>query len=418
MPNVNSLIVYLIPPEKIINGGVMSIFSMTKETRNLHSIHNAEVVICTYVGYKTYHKNDLFENEEYVYSFDEIVEKYKYVRYLMINVPELAVNKLSNRLDEYNEYLKKIETLQINILNQNILYMPEYSQIFPLFRFTSNITQTTAHKSYSTQEVSDKYCLPLKHLSVFIDPKQYYFTNYQQKENLIVFSKDSHPMKEAVLRAISEKAPQYRLLEINDIKYEDYKKLISRAKFVITFGEGFDGYFIESSFSGTIPLAVYNDDFFPSKDFLAVDGIYSSYDVMLENIVDDLTLLDTRLQYKKSNDKLFKMLKKIYNFDIYIKNLSSFYEGIFDFIPDPKHHLEASRDEIRNMLVELKSDKDKIDKLDKVVQLHKKEIERYQHDYQKKSKEYEDRSKELELILNSRSWKLTRFVRILLGEER
>lgn len=405
----DSLIVYLVPPEKIVNGGVLSIFSMAKESRKLKKIHNSEVVLCTYVGYETYHTNDLFENDEYVYSFDEITKKFPHVKKMIINVPELAVVKLSNRLAEYTEYMKQVADLHINILNQNILYMPTYSNIFSLYKYTDHITQTTAHNKYSSQEISNTYCLPLKHLSVFIDSKQYDFKSYSNKENLIAYSKDEHPKKQAVLELIAKRAPEYTLLEISGVKYEEYKKIISRAKFVITFGEGFDGYLIESTFSGSVPLAVYNEDFFPSEAYKDLQGIYKSYDDMILNIVNDLKILDTPIIYTKSNQKLFKMLNELYGSDIYRSNLSKFYNGQFDYMPNPAVCVDTVHKEVKNLFHSANKDALRISELEKNLQNHKVQLLKYQEAHKRKVSE-------LDAIYGSTSWKIAQFLRRISGK--
>ena len=93
----------------------------------------------------------------------------------------------------------------------------------------------------------------------------------------------------------------------------DYKKLISRALFTITFGEGYDGYFIEPYFSGSIGFAVRNDTFFPKK-MSSLMGLYSSWEDMELNIVKDIRKLekDSKL-YTSTSSKGFKEIQLFTN---------------------------------------------------------------------------------------------------------
>jgi len=69
-------------------------------------------------------------------------------------------------------------------------------------------------------------------------------------------------MKEAVLGELKQVAG-LSVQIIRNLTYDQYKSLVSRAKWALTFGEGLDGYFIEPVFSGAIAFAVYNEQFLP-----------------------------------------------------------------------------------------------------------------------------------------------------------
>ena len=53
--------------------------------------------------------------------------------------------------------------------------------------------------------------------------------------------------------------------------YMDY---IAKAMFVISFGEGFDGYFIQPCLVGSVGIAVYNERFFPDSSWKELDNVY------------------------------------------------------------------------------------------------------------------------------------------------
>ena len=118
MQQERRLIIFFIPPEKIINGGILSIFSICKESRRFKDIHGADVVLSTYPGHKSYEKNDLFENNEVIYSFDEIV-KWGPLEYLQLHIPEYASSEIYQAIKKYDNYTKVIPHISINIMNQN-----------------------------------------------------------------------------------------------------------------------------------------------------------------------------------------------------------------------------------------------------------------------------------------------------------
>lgn len=401
MTKVSKLIIFLVPPEKIVNGGVMSIFSLCKETRGLRSVHGSEVVVCTYIGYPTYATNDLFANKEHVYDFDEIINKFPDIKELVIHVPELAIQKLYTGLEKYESYISTLLALHINILNQNIRYMPEYFHIGRLYKFTKNITQTTAHDKYSTQDFSDRFGLPLKHLSVFIDKNQYIFKTFSQKRPLISYSPDKHPYKQKVLDTIAEANPEFELREIKNISYEEYKKTISESKFVITFGEGFDGYFIESAFSGSVPIAVYNEDFFPAN-FRQLPTVYDSYESLIKNIGNDLTnLSSSQDDYLLTNKKLSKMLEKLYGSEIYRTKLKAFYEGSYDFLPRVDAYPGL-------LSAEVISYEQRLDESKTIMKSLESEVKRSNEQVVKLERQLNE-------LISSKSWKVTKPLRLLLS---
>ena len=112
--------------------------------------------------------------------------------------------------------------------------------------------------------------------------------------------------------------------------YEDYKETISRAKWALTFGEGLDGYFVETIFSGGIGFSVYNRKFFP-EDFVSLRTVYGSYELLIQNIHKDISELDGEKAYVDYQNKQFSLCSKLYDYKNYLKNLEAFYRGKYTF---------------------------------------------------------------------------------------
>lgn len=391
------LIVYFVPPEKIVNGGVMSVFSQCKEARRFYDIHGSEVVLSVYPGRETYGKNDLFPNNETVYSFDQIVRKWPKLESLMLHIPECGVIASEKVLrSDYFDYVTSVGSLHINVMTQNIKLMPPQMDFARLFRLTPNITQTTAHSKYTTQELSDNYQTPVHHLSVYVDHSQYRHPAYKQKHNLILYSPDDNQYKETVLKALKG-LKSYELKEVRGLRFEDYKKLTADAKFCITFGEGFDGYFVESFLSGGIGLAVYNELFFPNAGFSELPSVFRDYPAMVKNIAKVIKGLDNIEAFEACSTQGAAKIEELYKFDIYIKKMEAFYRSHYD--------LKPTNAPLIHSLFELLDSKDaeigRMAESEKSLTLH---LQRTQTELAKKESLLND-------VINSKSWKLTRPLR-------
>lgn len=312
----------------------MSIFSICKESREFQEIHGSDVLLSTYPGHVTYRRNDLFQNNETIYSFDEIVVM-GVPQALQLHIPEYASSEVLSGLGKYSDYLKAVPDLSINILNQNILLMQKPHQVARWFTLTPKVTQTTAHPRVTTQQLANFYNLPTHQLTVYIDPSQYNWTPFENKEDLIVLSPDASDFKDLITDRLREQFPTYEMVIVKKMRYEDYKDTISRARFTVTFGEGFDGYFMEAFLSGGVAYAVYNDDFFPDNEYSEFENTYSDYYAMSQNIVTDMKSHNNKVRYEAIVDKNFRKIVGLYNFSSYKDNIRNFYLKRYTFLPQP-----------------------------------------------------------------------------------
>ena len=174
--------------------------------------------------------------------------------------------------------------------------------------------------------------------SAWLSPTPYKKRTFEEKENLIIYSPDkiqwvpnsSTLTKEEILSNLKSKLPHYKFVEIKDMNYDTYRDYASRAKFVITFGEGLDGYLIETIFSGGISFAVYNEIFF-TKDFENLPSLYTSFDQLNQKIAADINRYDNAKSYKEYQDQLDIIVNKMYSFDMLKNNIKQYYLHNFDF---------------------------------------------------------------------------------------
>lgn len=330
--NDKNLIIYFVPEKMIVNGGVLSIFSQAKESRRYKDLHTSKSFICTYPGTVSYKNNSLFENDEMIYSFDQIVKKYPNPDSLMLHIPECAIMvSLPFLTGKFYEYLINTK-LHINVMTQNIELLPGMKDFSYLFNLTKKVTQTTAHSRYTTQTLSDKYMTPIHHMSVYLDENQYTKTPFSNKRDLILYSPDSNPYKDKILDTLA-KSGLYELVEIEGLKYQDYKNLISEAKYCISFGEGFDGYFVEPYLSGSIGISVYNDVFFPNEEWRKEPFVFESFEEINSNLLSTLKTYKNKNVYDSTSKAARKLITKQYSFNKYLEKLESFYKKSYDIYP-------------------------------------------------------------------------------------
>lgn len=341
--NTRRLIVFFVPTgSNKISGGILSICSIYRIVKNLKQLHNCDV-IASYLPNK---KDDdfkyrTFENEMVIYNFYEIEEKFSNIEYLQIHVPEIMVSVFKDKeakLKSFYNFIKKIKITELNILNQNDLFMPSIDYInFVKSKFNS-ATITVAHKKYATLEKREQYNLPLHLLSPWLNPVPYKVRSYEEKENLIIYSPDKIQWipnettltKEEIIKNLELKLPNYIFKEIKDLKYDDYKELASKAKFAITFGEGLDGYFTETVFSGGISFAVYNEYFF-SEEFKNLETLFHSFNDLNKKIVEKIKSLDNKVEYNKTHLKIGTIVNNLYSLNHLENDLKEYYTKKYDF---------------------------------------------------------------------------------------
>jgi hypothetical protein len=329
-PNVSKLIIFLTPGFDEVNGGILSISSICEETKKLDHLHGAEVIMCTIPGDPLLLKYTKFENSNHLYRFPQVLSYFQNLQNLMIHIPEFCLKKFLRSIthDDYSR-LKKIKDVHINILLQNIAYLSPM-QFIERLKELGKLTCTTNHEKYSSLEIRKRLGIPLHKLSWFLSPELYKKKSYVEKEDLMVVSKDIHPKKSKVLNLIARHFPDLKIQIIQNLTYEQYKNLIPRAKWMLTFGEGLDGYFVETVFSGSISFSVYRPEFF-TEDFRSLRTVYDDYDFLIENILLDIKNLDNEATYTNYQREQFALCSKYFKHEEYVKNIQLFYEGKYTY---------------------------------------------------------------------------------------
>lgn len=331
------LIVFLLPEHPVRSGGVLSIFNLFLMTKKI--VRDATVVLATFPSFLTYSKLMWFDNDEKIYRLSQIFNGHLSADDVCVHIPEYLATAFYPSLPEKSrKLLRALPNLHINILNQNILLMPEPLRLARLFSLAAQVTQTTAHDSYANQQTCDRWGMPLHHFSAILPNPlaDCSLPSFEKKAArlLIVLSPDAHPAREPLQAAILRRLPGCKILTVKNMSYSAYFALISEAMFVITFGEGFDAYFTQPCFVGTVSFSVFNENFFPDPSWKALENVFASYDEAVSSIAQVMNcLLHDKQKYIDLVQKNRVMLDAIYNDDKVEANIQRFYQHDYDFIP-------------------------------------------------------------------------------------
>jgi len=326
--DLDRVIIFLVPGEDVVNGGIMSIISLADETAMLRYVHQSEIFVCPAPGEPPLLRFTRFANSRTLVDLTTLFSRIKPNSSVLIHIPEIYV---SSFIEHKNELLPLLKSFKVkyNILLQNIDSIPSVADVEQL-KALGGVSITAAHKAYASVHTEGLLGCPLWHLSVWISPEQYEYRSFGDKKNVIVVSPDSHSDRNEILDLLRLKLPEFDFMVVRRMTYQQYKALIATAKFSLTFGEGLDGYFVETVFSGGIGCAVYNSRFF-TEAYRSLPSVYSSWDDLLVKFPEDVRRLNSESAYAESHKLQFDLLASDYSYERYKRNLELFYRERLQF---------------------------------------------------------------------------------------
>ena len=331
------LVLFLLPPDKfLISGGVFSIIGLAVASRKLlgpdYTVHL--VYFPHTSGFARY---PYFPNTEIIFRFDEIMRLYPSPEKLLVHVPEFASDKLFVRPDRPEcRYVRQAAYLHINILNQNILQLPEPPRLQHLPALSDHLSQTTAHFRYCTMANMRKWGMQFYYVGAWYWEK-FPYVMHAHKQNWIAYSPDKNQHAPMVMAELRRRLPHFRFIRIAGVSYQRYLEIISMSKYVISFGEGADGYFFEPYLCGSLGCAAYNTTFFPpgiEKDRKSWRTVYDSYEHMAQKLPDDILEFEAHpYRYAEYNRKRRRWIfgNKTTALKIFYRRLQNFYTAIHFF---------------------------------------------------------------------------------------
>ncbi len=331
--NTQELVVFFLPDVIFASGGILSIFNLCAYSRKVYGA--AEIILATFPSEKTYSHYPFSENTEKIYRWEQIPQNARQAKKVILHIPEYLAPRFYDALSAGDlDFLKSIADLQINILNQNMDMMPKADALRQLHCLTGNVTQTLAFVKNLQQGLADEYQMPVHLFSTWRDYSKYSRIAFDKKEKLIVFSPDSCEYRERVVETLRQRLVGYRFVTVMGMTFDEYIELISKAFAVITFGEGFDGYFSQPARMGTLSFSVYNETFFPGPDWMELGNVFPSYEDMIEHMPDMILRLEKDAgEYGSFPAKTVEKLDRLYGEERYRSNISRFYQRTYDLLP-------------------------------------------------------------------------------------
>ena len=324
------LIIFLTPGFELRAGGVLDISSMKRETWALYQLHRARVILCAVPGDDPdFFKYSWFDNNDYLLDLETVLKSCESLDYLQLHIPDYAVNRLLVWLSTFERtLLRNIREIHLNVLLFNIDNI-QGQNVKGLLSF-GKATCTTAHEAYTNLATREAQGVPLHRLGCLWGPEFFPRSSYQEKEPLMIVSRDGHLLKGEVLQRIAQAFPELTIQIIENVHYEDYRKLIRRAKWGLTFGEGLDSYFGDTILSGGVAFAVFNDRFF-TPEYAKLENVYPSWEVLIDRITADMQRLDEPVAYNHCCQQAYDLLSAYSGGDRFRENLRLFYCGEYTF---------------------------------------------------------------------------------------
>ena len=319
---LNDTIIFIVPGYNIVNGGILSIMSIAAEVERLVNHHGAQVLICSFPGDPPLARFTGFTHSQPIFPLDLVLKSVEAGSLVQIHIPEYYVHYFGGQARRLKRVFPDLEFC-FNVMLQNVDLAPSHDDVQHLAA-VGVVTATTAHKAYASIETARKLGCRLWHWSTFISPEGYERRSLARKRRLIVVSPDEHPRRMEVLRELSRRLPTFDLVVIRNLKYEMYKALIRDAMFSLTFGEGLDGYFVETIFSGGIGCAVFNDRFF-SEEYVRLPFVYPDWNVLLQKLAEDILRSVDGRGFEDAQRWQYDVVAAEYGYDKYVSNLRRYY---------------------------------------------------------------------------------------------
>lgn len=318
-------VVFLITGWDFVNGGIMSICSIAEETRRLLSANGVSVAVCTAYGQPRMLRLTKFDNDIEIFSFEDLLKWLPSGSEVLVHVPDLRVSSfVCSHLNVYRH--RPDLRWRFNILLQNIDRIPSSEDVACL-RQLGPTTATINHKASIT--IASSLSCPIHYLSWFISAEDYRRVTYADKRKLIAISPDTHPAKRDVVRLMRKALPDHRIIEIRNMTYRQYKSVIRDAKFMFTFGEGLDGYFVESIFSGAIAMAIFESRYF-TPEYSSLEGVFQDGDAAILGVVRFLRNTNASAAFQSISERQYKIVSDTFRREVYQSNIKEFYRTYFD----------------------------------------------------------------------------------------
>lgn len=323
-PAADRLVIFLTADVDGVNGGMLSISSLAEESEALVAPRGAKVYLCPYPEGRGLLRYTRFDNPHTLVDLNLLLRAARPGAELLFQVPEVYTAEAVGFLARAAARGFRIRS---NILLQNIDFIPPREAVARLAAL-GPVTATTAHRKYATEETARRLGCPVRHLSVWACPERFDRVPEARKDPVLMVSPDRSPRRAEVQRALAARLPWLEQVVVRGLAYREYRALAARARHSLTFGEGLDGYFVETVFSGGVGLAVYNERFF-TPAYRGLPGLYASWEQLLAQAPEDVERWRDPAAYAAAHRRQFDQLAADYRRDEYLANLERFYQSVW-----------------------------------------------------------------------------------------
>lgn len=319
--SLDSTVLLLGPGADIVNGGLLSIATIADETEALLGPGGPRVLMCTLPGDPFLDRYTRFDCARPLYPLSAVLPRLSAEGVHLVHVPELWTARVGRWFEARKARLP--QGVRFNILLQNIDLCPARADVDRLRAF-GPLSCSTAHEAYTSAAMAERLGVPTHLLGVILSAKRFERRPEAEKSRLMLFSPDPHPCRDAVIARAREGLPDVETRIIRGLTYREYKAAIAAARHTLTFGEGLDGYFVESIFSGAVSIAVYNDRFF-TPDFVGCPGVFPSWDDLMRDLPTFLQAMRDPARFADVQARQFALVDAIYDGERYTGRLEALY---------------------------------------------------------------------------------------------
>lgn len=319
------VILFYLPAGNFITGGVLSIFFLLDKSIELRP--DAVVLPVVVTKLQRYFRTTWFKSPFFIYNLLDIHKKLHAASRIVIHVPECLCEDFFAQVRKH-----KLQPLTqkavVNILNQNVECMPPDEVFYRNKPVCGKLTMTLAFAV--NRSINYPFLdLPSMTMSAWSYGDRERYTEFETKENICIVSPDEHPLKEEIVGKLA--ACGLECIEIRNMPFEEYRDLCCRAKWAVTFGEGYDGYAMGTLKDGGIGFAVDRPEFRPS--YMDADhlppNVFDSYENMCDNIVERINYFENHPAERKQVSAFFvENARKLNSPELVARNLDQYYTTI------------------------------------------------------------------------------------------
>jgi len=325
-----NVVIIFVPGKEFFSGGILSLFYLFKATKKILNKDSTACYVCTL----PYHPNILHYTNSgkgiTIFNYFSVLRKYRNANKIMLQVGESFVWDVAKLVNDSRQTAIETSKVHINVLNLNMDFMPPPIEIDKLRRFSTSLTITAAHVKYTEKSFSVGYGTEFTHLCPWFVEGEIVSVPFDKKKNILLVSHDPHEKREAILNEVRTNLPDIEIVEMPNMKFEDYLKFQSEVKWTLTFGEGLDGYLVHSSFTGGVCLAVNNSTFF-TEEFAELPNIFESFDMLQRNMVSFIKNYSNPADYTQLNNICLNIIKKYYSPELTASQLKILYHDKHGF---------------------------------------------------------------------------------------